>query len=268
MKNDKPIGIFDSGLGGLSVVKEIIKILPNEDIIYFGDTARVPYGTKSKRTIEKFSCQSVHFLTRFRVKIVVVACNTSSSLALNLLKRTFKMPIVGVVEPGAKEAILKSKYGRIGVIGTRATISSGVYQKALKSYKKNIKIFATSCPLFVPLVEEGWLNGNITKAVALKYLSPLKKRKIDTLILGCTHYPLIKPTIKRILGAKVELIDSAMAVAKEVKCILEEKRLKCINYRHKAKYHFFVSDEPYAFAKAGSKFLGRKIVSVERVNNV
>lgn len=267
MKDNSPIGIFDSGLGGLTVVKEIIRVLPHENIIYFGDTARVPYGTKSKKTIEKFSSQNTRFLTKFKVKLIVVACNTSSSLALNLLKRTFKIPITGVIEPGAKQALLKTKNGRVGVIGTRATISSGVYQKALTGYKRKIRVFAISCPLFVPLVEEGWLGKDVTKAIAYNYLKPLKSKKIDTLILGCTHYPLIKATIRKIMGPGVQLVDSAGAVASEVKCILDEKGLRA-GGRRRPRYQFFVSDEPQFFSKEGSKFLGRKIINIKRVSNV
>lgn len=267
MKNKKPIGVFDSGLGGLTVVKELIKALPYEDIIYFGDTARVPYGTKSKKTIEKFSCQNVLFLIKEGVKLIVVACNTSSSLALTLLKRTFKIPIIGVIEPGAMQAVSKTVSGRIGIIGTRATISSGVYQKALTAYGEKIKVFATSCPLFVPLVEEGWLNGDITKAVAVRYLEPLIDKGIDTLILGCTHYPLLKKTIGKIIGPEVRLIDSAEAVACNVKDVLEKKGLNFVGER-KSKYRFFVSDEPRIFLKEGSKFLGTTITNIKRVNNV
>ena len=267
MKSDRPIGIFDSGLGGLTVVKEIIRVLPDESIIYFGDTARVPYGTKSKKTIKKFSLQNTRFLTKFKVKLIVIACNTSSSLALNLLKRTFKIPITGVIEPGVKQALLKTKNERVGVIGTRATISSGVYQKALTGYKSKVKVFALSCPLFVPLVEEGWLNKKITKAIVYNYLEPLKSKKIDTLILACTHYSLIKSVIAGVMGPKVGLIDSAASVASEVRRQLIEKGLRA-GASHGPKYQFFVSDEPRIFSKEGSKFLGRKIINIKRVNNV
>jgi len=267
MKSDRPIGIFDSGLGGLTVVKEITKILPDESIIYFGDTARVPYGTKSKKTIEKFSLQNTRFLTKSKVKLIVVACNTSSSLALNLLKRTFKIPITGVIEPGVKQALLKTKNERVGVIGTRATISSGVYQKALTGHRSKVKVFALSCPLFVPLVEEGWLNKKITRAIVYDYLEPLVKKKIDTLILACTHYPLIKSVIAGVMGPRVGLIDSAASVAAEVRRQLIEKGLRA-GASHGSKYQFFVSDEPRIFSKEGSKFLGRKIINIKRINNV
>lgn len=265
--NNNAIGIFDSGLGGLTVVKEIIKVLPGEDIIYFGDTARVPYGTKSKKTIEKFSVQDVHFLTRFNVKLIIAACNTSSSLALSLLKRTFKVPIIGVIEPGVKEAVSQSRTGRIGVIGTRATISSNVYQEALRKRRKDAKVFGISCPLFVPLIEEGWFNKDITKMAALSYLSPLVKEKIDVLILGCTHYPLIEGIIGEIMGSGVKLINSARAVAVEVNALLELYKLKRID-KVKPRYQFFVSDEVNLFKEQSCKFLGRKIVNVKRVNDV
>lgn len=265
--NNSAIGIFDSGLGGLTVVKEIIKVLPWENIIYFGDTARVPYGTKSKKTVEKFSVQDVHFLTRFNVKLIIAACNTSSSLALSLLKRTFKVPIIGVIEPGVKEAVSQSGTGRIGVIGTRATISSNVYQEALRKRRKDAIVFGVSCPLFVPLIEEGWFSKDITKMAAVTYLTPLIKEKIDVLILGCTHYPLMEAVIGEIMGPGVKLINSARAVAVEVKDLLQVYNLKRTN-KIRPKYKFFVSDEVNLFKEQSCKFLGGKIINVKRVNDV
>jgi glutamate racemase len=183
---DLPIGIFDSGIGGLTVLREIYSELPDEDIVYFGDTAHLPYGTKSKETITKFSTDNVRFLNGFGTKIVVVACNTASSLSLDELKKRFSFPIIGVIEPGAKAALKATKNGRIGVIGTKATIHSGAYEAALKRHDKSVKVFSEACPLFVPFVEEGWLDGEVVSKVAATYLEPLKNFKIDTLILGCT----------------------------------------------------------------------------------
>lgn len=268
MKNSKPIGVFDSGLGGLTVVKELLKNLPSENIVYFGDTARVPYGTKSKKTIEKFSCQNALFLIKEGVKVIVIACNTSSSLALGLLKRTFKIPIIGVIESGARQAVSKTSSGRIGIIGTRATIASGVYQKTLTAYDRKIKVFAASCPLFVPLVEEGWLDEDVTETVAARYLKPLTDKKIDTLILGCTHYPLLKKTISKVMGQKVRLVDSAEAVAYDVRNVLKKEGLLFAGAQNKSKCRFFVSDEPRIFLKEGSKFLGTEITNIKRINNV
>jgi len=261
-QND-PIGIFDSGLGGLTVVKEVIKKLPNENVVYFGDTARVPYGSKSKKTVTRFSIENTEFLLKFRAKVIVVACNTSSSLSLNALRARFKVPIIGVIAPGVKRAIEVTKNDRIGVIGTKATIKSGSYIKELKRQDGNKKCTAESCPLFVPLVEEKWINDKVTRMVAGKYLRPLKKSGVDTLILGCTHYPLLKSVIKKVAGSGVRLVDSAEAVAKEVRELLEKKAL--LKKNRGAKYKFFVSDEPTNFKIIGERFLGRKIAFIKQV---
>lgn len=258
MSDPRPIGIFDSGIGGLTVVNEVEKLLPREDIIYFGDTARVPYGTKSKETVTKFSVENVEFLMKHDVKLVVVACNTASSLSLNFLKRCFRVPIIGVIEPGAKGAVSSTRNNRIGVIGTHATISSGAYNKAIRKISPRISVFSQHCPLFVPLVEEGWLNGDITKDVASAYLKPLKKKNIDTLILGCTHYPLLKDVIKMVMGNGVLLVDSAKEVAREAKDILDANGLLNASRKNRS-YKFFVSDEPGRFIKMGERFLKRRI---------
>lgn len=268
-KSDRrPIGVFDSGIGGLTVVKDIIKCLPNENIIYFGDTARVPYGTKSKETIIKFSIQNTLFLLKFDVKLIVVACNTSSSTALLFLKRLFKVPIIGVVEPGAKEAASVTKNGRIGVIGTSTTIISKSYETALKIVNPRLKVFSKSCPLFVPLVEENWQDTEIAVKAAKEYLGPLKKYNIDTLILGCTHYPLLKPVIRRLMGRNVRLVDSANQTASDVKGILAANDLNNSGFNRHPKHRFFVSDEPKRFALLGQRFLGRSLDSVERVKDI
>ncbi len=264
---DKPIGVFDSGIGGLTVVKELMRILPFERIVYFGDTARVPYGTKSADTVIKFSLENILFLLRNDVKIVVVACNTASSVALPSIKRHFKVPIVGVIKPGAREAVYATTKKRIGVIGTRATITSHSYENQIRELDPTIKVIAKSCPLFVPLVEEGWLNEDVTFQIAEKYLAPLKKAQIDVLILGCTHYPLLKSVIRKVIGKGVALIDSAEQVAIDVGRILKEENLGTTK-RQRPKHLFYVSDEPEIFARVGEKFLGRRLGEVRRVENV
>jgi len=260
---NQPIGIFDSGIGGLTVVKEIIKYLPNEDIVYFGDTARVPYGTKSPQTVIKFSIENTLFLMRFKVKLIVVACNTSSSYSLQILKNSFKIPLIGVINPGAEEAARLTKTGRIGVIGTQATIQSGAYEKEIKNIDPHAKIFSRACPLFVSLVEEGWLNDKVTYMVASRYLKPLKDKKIDTLILGCTHYPLLKQIIKSVMGDSIALIDSARQVACHVKQVLKWENLISENKKN-AKYKFYVSDESKKFSETAERFLGRRITLVKK----
>jgi glutamate racemase len=262
----KPIGIFDSGLGGLTVAKEIFKQLPYEDVIYFGDTARVPYGNKSKKTVTKFSLENADFLKKHNVKLIIVACNTACSLSLPVLKKKIGIPVVGVIEPAVKKAIEVSKNDNIGIIGTNSTINSKAYDKKIKKINKKARISSKSCPLFVPLVEEGWLNSNITRKIAQMYLESLKKDKIDTLILACTHYPLLKNVIRQTMGQKVKLIDSAGEVAKVVKSVLVANN-SLRQSKHTPVYSYYVSDEPLNFAKIGAKFLGRSIKKVKRTNN-
>jgi glutamate racemase len=258
MSDQRPIGVFDSGVGGLTVVSQIQKILPEEDIVYFGDTARVPYGTKSKETVTKFSVENVEFLMEKNVKLVVVACNTASSLALEFLKRCFRVPIIGVIEPGAKGAVHSTRNNRVGVMGTNATVASGAYE-----INPRIAVHARSCPLFVPLVEEGWLNKQVTRDVAVEYLAPFKAKKVDTLIMGCTHYPLLREVIQDIVGNKVLLVDSAKEVAKEARIILDSGGL--LNRPGRAgKYCFFVSDEPGRFVKTAERFLKKRITCAKR----
>ncbi len=262
----KAIGIFDSGIGGLTVVKEIIKFLPSEDIVYFGDTARVPYGIKSKQTIIKFSLENILFLLKQDVKVIVIACNTSSSIALPVLRRHFKIPIIGVIGPGSREAIYATRNKRIGVIATKATINSGAYERELKRLDPKIKVFNQACPLLVPLAEEGWLNDKVTYDIAGHYLKPLKNANIDTLILGCTHYPLLKKVFKSILGNSVRLIDSAQQVARETKDVLVNEGL--LNKRHNSRYLYYVSDELQQFRKVAMNFLGKEITNLKKVTNV
>jgi len=269
MNNKKAIGIFDSGMGGLTVVKEVIANLSNEKIVYFGDTARVPYGPKSKETVIRFSIENILFLLNHNVKLIIVACNTASSVALADIEKNFKVPIMGVIEPGVKEALRISKNKRIGIIGTKTTIKSMAYERQLKKLDPKIKVFSQACPLFVSLVEEGWLKTKITRQIVMEYLLPLKKKNIDTIILGCTHYPLLKPVIQEVLGPKVKLIDSARQVADEAKQILETQHLLTGVKKSKQKnISFYVSDEPDNFAKQGEKFLGFALNKVRKVSNV
>ncbi|MBI3315858.1 MAG: glutamate racemase [Candidatus Omnitrophica bacterium] len=263
----KPIGIFDSGIGGLTVLKEIQEEVPREDLVYFGDTARVPYGTKSKETITKFSLDNVRFLQNFDVKMVVVACNTAASLSLDVLKTSFSMPIIGVIEPGAKEALAATKNGRIGVIGTKATIGSGSYEACLKRLKPSLKVYSQACPLFVPFVEEGWLDGEVVTQVAKTYLEPLKTFGIDTLILGCTHYPLLSSVIRKTVGEEVSLVNSAEETAKEVRRLLTKLKAEAPRKKGNPETRFFVSDEPEQFRTLGERFLGRSITSVAKVGD-
>jgi len=262
----KAIGIFDSGVGGLTVTREIIRQLPYEDIVYFGDTARVPYGIKSRETVIRFSVENILFLLKQDIKLICVACNTASSVALPVMKSNFKVPIVGVIVPGAKEAVYATRNKRLGVIGTRGTIRSKTYENEIRQLDPRVKVTAVACPLFVPFAEEGWLKGPVVAQVARTYLEPLKKAKVDTVILGCTHYPLLKPVIKKVMGDSVTLIDSAKQVAVEVKDILAAEGM--LNQKRKARHKFYVSDNPEWFRSLACTFLGEPVHNVEKVDNV
>ena len=257
MKNNRPIGIFDSGSGGLTVVDKILKVLPRENIIYFGDTARVPYGNKSKETITRFSKEISKFLMSFKVKLIIVACNTASSLSLKALQNSLSVPVMGVIKPGVEEAVKLSDNKRIGIIGTDSTVSSGIYKKEIKKLYKKSFVEEKSCPLFVPLVETRWFNDEITFSIAKRYLSPVLSKKIDTLILGCTHYPLLKNVIKKVTERKVRLVDSSMAVAKHAKDLLAKKNI--LGNSKKPRIKFFVSDEPSKFSDLAEIFLKKKV---------
>ena len=263
LNGNDPIGVFDSGLGGLTVVKELMHELPNERIVYFGDTARVPYGTKSRETIIRYSREIVGVLLKKRVKMIVVACNTASSHALDVLRKEYKLPIIGVIDPGARKAAGSTKNKKVGIIATQSTVKSGKYAKRLKNYKKDLNILSQPCPLFVPLVEEGWFEHDITIKVAREYLQNFKTAKIDTLILGCTHYPLLKKVIGYVMGPKVTLIDSAKEVALEVKSVLIRQGLLRTTLRP-ANHLYLVSDEPEIFKYRAVKFLGRDVANVKR----
>jgi glutamate racemase len=261
--SQEAIGVFDSGLGGLTVVKELIHHLPNERIVYFGDTARVPYGTKSADTIIRYSREIVRALIKYKVKMVVVACNTASSLALDVLKKEFDLPILGVIEPGARKAAGVTRNKRIGIIATSSTVKSGKYAQKIVQIDKNIVAISQACPLFVPLVEEGWFDHAVTYQVAQQYLGEMKKKRIDTLILGCTHYPLLKGVLHNVMGPKVQLVDSAREVALQVKELLTSKRL--LRDRLSPSQHIFiVSDEPIQFQRLAMRFLGGGVKNVRR----
>jgi len=264
---ERAIGIFDSGVGGLTVFKEIERLLPNEDIIYFGDTARVPYGNKSKSTIIKFSTENILFLLKKKVKIIVVACNTASSLALDSLKDIFSVPLVGVVEAGANRALKVSKNKKIAVVGTRSTINSKSYEKAILKNDKKAKIYSKACPLFVPLVEEGILDGAITKGVVEMYLRNFKKIGADVIILGCTHYPLLKKQISSYLKGTY-IVDSATEVALHAREILMRNNLLREKANKIGKKEFYVTDEPKAFMRLAGLFLKRNIPLPRVVSNL
>lgn len=262
--NNRPIGIFDSGVGGLTVLKEIEKALPYENIIYFGDTARVPYGNKSKDTIIKFSTENILFLLKKQVKVIVIACNTVSALALDYLSGIFNIPVFGVIEAGSRMALQNSKNKHIGIIGTRSTINSKSYEYHIRQKDPKAKVYSQSCPLFVPLVEEGILSGGVVDKVIDMYLGGFKKNKIDTLILGCTHYPLLKDAISQYLK-RTEVIDSAKAVAIHTQEVLAQYNLFNVS-KSVGKKEFYVTDEPGGFAKRARLFLKRDIKLPKVVN--
>jgi len=261
----KAIGIFDSGVGGLTVLKEVMKALPQEDTIYLGDTARVPYGTKSPETVTRYSMEITSYLVNRDIKLLVVACNTASALSLDELRKCFSIPIVGVIEPGARRAASTTKTGKIGVIGTEATIRSSAYTKAIKRINPEIEVINRACPLFVPLAEEGWVDNEVARLTAEIYLSGLRNEGVDTLVLGCTHYPILKDTISRIMGTGVHLVDSAEETARTVTSILRESGL-IRPPSERGNHHYFVTDVPAGFIKVGNRFLDGSLEDVRQVN--
>ncbi len=240
------------------MVKELMRQLPREDIVYYGDTARVPYGTKSKESIIRFSVENAQVLLKRKVKMIVVACNSSSSYALGVLRRKFSVPIVGVIQPGARKAVEVTRGKRVGIIATSATIRSQSYVKAIRRIDPSVRVFGQACPLFVPIVEEGWMDKALAVLVAREYLRVLKKSRVDALILGCTHYPLLKKTIRKVMGKETFLVDSAQEVAREVKEILAAEGLGRWGGR-RARHKFLISDRPQAFERIAKEFLGREI---------
>jgi glutamate racemase len=262
MPRSAPVGVFDSGIGGLTVAHEVIRQLPHESVLYFGDTARVPYGPKSPDTVRRYSREIAGFLRDQGVKGIVIACNTATAHALTVLRDEFDMPVIGVVEPGARAAVSVTTGGRIGVIGTVGTIKSGAYERAIRAINSDVFITARACPLFVPLVEEGWTDHEATRLIAREYLAPLVAADIDTLVLGCTHYPLLKPLLREVLGPDVRLIDSAEETAAETARTLAGAGLAAPNDADPT-YRFVASDDPLQFLQLGQRFLGDTIEGVE-----
>ncbi len=262
MNKKAPIGVFDSGLGGLTVFKVLARRMPEESLLYFGDTAHVPYGSKSPEAIARYSSEVARFLEKKGIKLLVVACNTSSAWALPAIRKAVKIPVIGVIVPGARGALGVTRGRRVGIIGTEATVNSGAYEKALKALKKGTRTAATACPLFVPLVEEGWWNGPVVESVARKYLAPLKKARVDTVILGCTHYPYLKPVLARVLGPRVRLIDSAEETARETRSALTGLGLRAPRGA-RGRREFYASDAPERFKRLARRMLGTAVSKVK-----
>jgi len=268
--DNRPIGIFDSGLGGLTVLSTAMNMIPEENMIYFGDSGRAPYGTKSEEVIIKYTFQDINFLLSNNVKLIVIGCNTASACSLDMVLKNIKTPVIDVVEPGAAAAARLTRNGRIGVIGTSATISSKVYETAVKNINPNAQIYAKACSMLVPLVEEGWWNNDIAERICNEYLGELKDKDIDTLILGCTHYPLLKDTIAKVMGPGVTLVNSAVEVSKVIKSTLERLDL-CYSgtndeQNNKSKYEFYTSDSIDKFKSLGSIFLKRDIQNAKKAD--
>ena len=265
MADSRPIGVFDSGIGGLTVVAEIRRQLPGESIVYFGDTARLPYGPKSNETVTTFSIQNASFLLRQNVKMIVVACNTASSVAIRPLSERFDVPVIGVIRPGALAAVSSTLVGRVGVIGTEGTIASGAYHREIGRIDREIEVLEQSCPLFVPLAEEGWTDREVTLVIAHEYLQRLRDAGVDVVVLGCTHYPILKTSIGKVFGPSVRLIDSAEETAREVR-----ERLETLALRREdgepPELRYFVSDVPHRFREQAERFLGEPIGDVSVVS--
>ena len=263
MGADDAIGIFDSGVGGLTVVHALLGALPAEHLIYLGDTGRYPYGTKSAETVTRYSVENSDFLAGRGIKLLVVACNTASAVALPTLESRYDVPVVGVILPGARAALAKSRNRRVGVIATEGTIASGAYQRALRSLDGGLEIYTRACPLLVPLAEEGWVDGDVPRSVVETYLGSLRRSGIDTLVLGCTHYPLLRPVIAEAMGEGVTLVDSAEETAREVAATLATKGLARAGGAGSSS--FFVTDVPDRFVRIGQRFLGTRVESAVRV---
>ena len=263
--SDAPIGVFDSGVGGLTVAREIIRQLPHESVVYFGDTARVPYGSKSKNTIIRYSRQIVRFLKTKDVKAIVVACNTASAFALDTIEKELDIPVIGVVKPGAKSAIANTKNKRIGIIGTEGTIKSELYTQYIHGIDPEITVIGKPCPLFVPLVEEGMLHDPVTDEIATRYLSELKNRDIDSLILGCTHYPLLRSTVGKIMGPEVNLVNPAYETAISLDALLKQNGIKADDAA-KSQYEFFVSDAADKFKSFANSIMPFHTDMISQIN--
>ncbi|MCI8516368.1 MAG: glutamate racemase [Hungatella sp.] len=267
MDRNAPIGVFDSGVGGLTVAREIMRRMPRERIIYFGDTARLPYGSKSQDTVLRYSRQIIRFLMTKQVKAIVIACNTASAYALTAMERELDIPIIGVIRAGAKTAVEVTRNGKIGVIGTEATINSGIYADVMRQMRPDIQVTGKSCPLFVPLVEEGLLHDSVTDEIASRYLSVLKGRFVDTLVMGCTHYPLIRSTLGRLMGEDVVLVNPAYETSVELKRLLEDKALTCtLEAAPGEKYRFYVSDLAEKFTAFATSILPEEVKETEKIH--
>jgi len=262
--DNRAIGVFDSGLGGLTVIREMEGLMPRENAVYFGDTARLPYGSKSKQTIIEFSHQAMHFLLGHDVKGVIIACGTASSNALEEMKASYDLPIIGVVEPGARAALRATRNGRIGVLGTAATIRSGAFERLLLKEVPSLKVTSQACPLFVPLVEEGWFSDEVTREVIRRYIKPLKENEVDTVILGCTHYPLLRPLIQEEMGENVTLINVSEAATQEMKEILGQHGMEA--ERPAGTYDFFASDSIDQFRSFSRQILDIEDLTVSKVS--
>jgi glutamate racemase len=261
--NNAAIGVFDSGIGGLTVVKEMLREMPGEGVVYLGDTARVPYGTRSPDTVRRYALEGVEFLMSKGIKHLVVACNTVSAVGLDAIRKKTTVPVTGVIEPGARAAAKASTRKRVGVIGTEATIRSGAYMRSIKAWGE-FDVYSAACPLFVPLVEEGWVEGDVPVLVAAEYLRGMRHSLVDALVLGCTHYPLLKPVIAAVMGERVRLIDSATETAREVKEALVKKGAEGARRGAPAR-EFYVTDSPDKFKALGERFLGGEIKKIEKV---
>ena len=259
-----PIGIFDSGIGGLTVTRAVYGALPRESTVYFGDTARVPYGPKSPDTVRRYSLEILEWLLEQRVKAVVIACNTSTAHALDVLREASPVPVIGVIDPGSAAAVQASRGGVIGVIGTAGTVASGAYARAIRARIAHADVRQVACPLFVPLAEEGWFDHPATELVAREYLAPLVAAQVDALVLGCTHYPLLKPLLGRVMGPGTALIDSAEETAREVRRTLESAGLSAPE-GHVATHRFAVSDDEARFREVGARFIGERLAGADVV---
>jgi len=264
-RDDRPIGVFDSGVGGLTVARELIAALPGEAIVYFGDTARVPYGSKSAETVTRYAAEAGQWLVAQEVKALVVACNTATAHAAAHLAATLPVPVLGVIEPGARAAAAASRTGRIGVIGTTGTIRSGAYDLAVRRLRPDARVYAQPCPLFVPIIEEGWSTHAVAKQIAAEYLAPLQDMDVDVLILGCTHYPLLRPVLQEAVGSSVTLVDSGRETAHDLAALLAERAL-LRDGGPPAAHRFVASDSPLRFRDVGRRLLGDALDAVECID--
>ena len=257
----RPIGVFDSGIGGLTVVAALRELLPGESIFYIGDTARVPYGGKSQATIERYSVELAGLLLAERAKCIVVACNTASALGVPQLKMDLRVPVTGVIEPGAQAAVKATRSGKIGVIGTRATVNSRAYERAIEELDSDVEVFAEACPLFVPLIEEGWIEDAVTDSVIARYLEKILRHDVDTLVLGCTHYPLLRAAIQRFVGPKITLVDSAQNTALAVQKLLKQQKLAAPK-KSVGKLQVALTDQSTGFLRVAEKALDLQVGDV------